>query len=470
MTQAAARGEHGATGPATGLTSPARTHERSHIWTADETRFGIYIHWPFCAAKCPYCDFNSHVRHRAVDQDAFGQALVTELTTIAGWLDERPRVDSIFFGGGTPSLMEGRTVARLLEAAAGLFPLAPDCEITLEANPTSVEADRFAAYRAAGVNRVSLGVQALNDADLRALGRLHTRSEALHALEVAAGAFERVSYDLIYARPHQTADIWAEELRIALAIASGHLSLYQLTIEPGTPFHALHAAGKLAVPDADLASALYDLTQEMCAAAGLSAYEVSNHARPGQESRHNLVYWRSGDYLGVGPGAHGRITVDGERLATASLRQPERWRDMVLLGSTGAPTATQLIAAPLPRARAQDDRLTSRPTLGHGLDRCEHVPRAAHADEMVLMGLRLAEGLDLGALEAHTGMGVEPRTLTHLESLGLAIITDPSPGQRRGQGQRTGGAVGPMLVPTAQGRLVTNRLAIEVAQALLPRY
>ena len=270
--------------------------------TRDEP-FGIYVHWPFCKAKCPYCDFNSHVRHGGIDEARFLAAYLTELKHFAGRAPGRT-VSSIFFGGGTPSLMQpahGRGDPR---GDRRHWAVADDAEITLEANPTSVEAENFAGYAAAGVNRLSLGVQALDDPSLKALGRQHTVDEALAALDLAKQNFGRVSFDLIYAREGQTLDDWREELTRALAHAADHLSLYQLTIEDGTPFAARHAAGTLRVPDGDKASAMYLLTQELCEAAGLPAYEISNHARPGSESRHNLVYWRGHDYAGIGAGAH----------------------------------------------------------------------------------------------------------------------------------------------------------------------
>src|SRR5712672_4082084 len=286
--------------------------------------FGVYVHWPFCLSKCPYCDFNSHVRHAAIDEPRFLRAFAAETAATAARVPGRT-VSTIFFGGGTPSLMQPATVGAILDTIAKHWTVAPDAEVTLEANPTSVEATRFRGYRAAGVNRVSLGVQALDDAALKALGRLHTAREALDAVAIARKAFERYSFDLIYARPGQTPQAWASELKRAIAEAAEHLSLYQLTIEQDTPFAALHAAGKLITPNEDLARTLYDTTQEVCAAAGLPAYEISNHARPGAECRHNLVYWRGHEYAGIGPGAHGRLDIAGERRATATERRPEAW-------------------------------------------------------------------------------------------------------------------------------------------------
>ncbi len=333
--------------------------------------FGIYVHWPFCAAKCPYCDFNSHVRHQPVDQERFARAFATELATMRERTGPRT-VTSIFLGGGTPSLMQPGTVGAILEAVASNWTVPDGIEVTLEANPSSVEAGRFRGYRAAGVNRVSLGVQALNDADLKFLGRLHDVDEALTAIELARETFPRLSFDLIYARPGQTPESWEAELRRAIGHAADHLSLYQLTIEEGTPFHALHAAGKFAVPDGDHAADLYALTQEVTAARGLPAYEISNHARPGAESRHNLTYWRYGEYVGVGPGAHGRFVGGGTRNVTIAERMPERWLSLV-------------------------------EAKGHGIVDGETLTRSEEADEFLLMGLRLAEGIDLARYEQLSG-------------------------------------------------------------------
>ena len=334
--------------------------------------FGIYVHWPFCAAKCPYCDFNSHVR-TSIDEAGWVDAIERELDWTAaaqggGGHASRPPVETIFFGGGTPSLMSGKSVARILNRIARNWPLARDVEITLEANPASADAARFADYRSAGVNRVSLGVQALNDADLKRLGRLHNAEEAKAALKLAMTHFSRVSLDLIYARPDQTEAEWRAELRQAHAFGTDHLSLYQLTIEPETPFALLHKSGALVIPGEDLAADLYSATQEMTEAAGLPAYEISNHARPGSESRHNLIYWRYGDYAGIGPGAHGRLMLDGKRTATATIRLPERWRESVAK-----------------EGKAFADFIS--------------VEDEDAAREHLLMNLRLAEGLDLAAYE-----------------------------------------------------------------------
>lgn len=294
--------------------------------------FGLYIHWPFCQAKCPYCDFNSHVVSQ-IDHAIWRDAYVQEIRRVAAETEGRV-LNSVFFGGGTPSMMEAETVDAILREVRAYWPLANDIEITLEANPTSVEASRFSGYRDAGVNRVSMGVQALNDKDLRALGRLHSADEAMDAFGVARSVFDRVSFDLIYARQDQTLAAWEAELKQALSLAVDHLSLYQLTIEEGTAFGDRYAIGKLrGLPDEDRAADMFELTQEICGAAGFAAYEVSNHARPGQESRHNLIYWNYGDYVGIGPGAHGRVTLAGERHATVAPDGPFEWLKAVKQGS-----------------------------------------------------------------------------------------------------------------------------------------
>ena len=353
--------------------------------------FGVYVHWPFCLSKCPYCDFNSHVRHGGIDQARFAAAFAAEIGATAARIGHRT-VSTVFLGGGTPSLMEPDTVAAILDAIGTHWTLASDAEITLEANPSSVEAGRFRGYRTTGVNRVSLGVQSLDDAVLRALGRLHTAREALDAVAVARTIFDRMSFDLIYARPGQTVAAWRDELARALAEAGEHLSLYQLTIEPETPFAALHAAGKLAIPDDDLGRALYDATLDQCAAAGLPAYEVSNHARPGAECRHNLVYWRYGEYAGIGPGAHGRLAVDGTRRATATERRPEAW---------------------LMRVEA----------LGHGVTVDDALGRDEQADEFLLMGLRLAEGIDPQRYAALAGRPLDTARIASLTGHGFVETT-----------------------------------------------
>jgi putative oxygen-independent coproporphyrinogen III oxidase len=353
--------------------------------------FAVYVHWPFCLSKCPYCDFNSHVRRGGIDEARFARAYVTEIAAIAARTGGRT-VSSVFFGGGTPSLMQPATVATILEAIARHWTVAPDVEVTLEANPSSVEARRFRGFRAAGVNRVSLGVQSLDDIALKALGRLHSVSEALDALAVARSIFDRYSFDLIYARPHQTPEAWAIELRRALGYAGDHLSVYQLTVEPGTPFFELHKAGKLRLPDEDLARELYDLTQVLCDAAGMPAYEISNHARPGGECRHNLAYWRGHDYAGVGPGAHGRLTVDGRRRATETERRPETW---------------------LMRVEA----------FGHGIIVDDALTPGEAADEYLLMGLRLAEGIDPARYAALAGRALDPGRVALLREQGTIAVT-----------------------------------------------
>ena len=329
--------------------------------------FGVYLHWPFCAAKCPYCDFNSHVRHLAIDQVRYAKAFCAEMETMRRRTGPKT-VKSIFLGGGTPSLMQPETVGALLDAVAELWHAPDDIEITLEANPSSVEANRFRGYRAAGVNRVSLGVQALNDQDLKFLGRLHNVAEALKAIGLAREIFPRVSFDLIYARPNQTIAEWQAELKEAINYAADHLSLYQLTIEQGTPFAALQKAGKLSVPGGEHSADLYALTQDVTAQNGIPAYEVSNHAAPGAESRHNLVYWRYGEYAGIGPGAHGRFVEGETRSVTISEKMPERWLEMVESGGTGVTEE-------------------------------EHLNSDQQADEMLMMGLRLHEGIDIARYE-----------------------------------------------------------------------
>jgi len=353
--------------------------------------FAVYVHWPFCLSKCPYCDFNSHVRHGGIDEARFVRAYETEIATTAERVPGRV-VSSIFFGGGTPSLMQPSSVQAILDAIASHWSVAPDVEVTLEANPTSVEAARFRGYRAAGVNRVSLGVQSLDDVALKELGRLHTAQEALDAVAVARSIFERYSFDLIYARPRQSPEAWAAELKRAIAEAAEHLSLYQLTIEPNTPFFGLHKSGKLVVPDEDLARDLYDLTQTICADAGLPAYEISNHARPGAECRHNLVYWRGHDYAGIGPGAHGRIALDGRRFATETDRRPEAW---------------------LMRVEAK----------GSGITLEEKLTAEEIGDEFLLMGLRLAEGIDPTRYSAISGRVINPRRISILHEEGAVETT-----------------------------------------------
>ena len=380
--------------------------------------FGVYVHWPFCASKCPYCDFNSHVRTGGVDQQRYLAAYLRELAHTAA-LSPGQTVSSIFFGGGTPSLMQPSTVGAILDAIAGHWTIEPGAEITLEANPSSVEAERFAGYRAAGVNRVSLGVQSLRDKDLKALGRLHSVAEAKAAIAVAKAHFERVSFDLIYARPGQTLPEWRAELAEALDMQAGHLSIYQLTIEPDTAFAALHKAGRLVVPEDEPAHDLFALTQEMTAAAGLQAYEISNHAVPGQESRHNLLYWRYGEYAGIGAGAHGRLLIDGQRTATSTARAPEAW-------------------------------LAHVEQQGHGLTEQATLALSEQADEMLLMGLRIREGVDLGRLRALTGLQPAPAKIAELEALGM-IEHDAGAGRLRA---------------SDAGRFLTNTIVLELSRAL----
>lgn len=326
-----------------------------------DTGFGLYVHWPFCQAKCPYCDFNSHVA-REIDQERWKNAYLSEIARISE--ETGPRVlNTIFFGGGTPSLMNSETVDAVITAARAAWQPANDMEITLEANPTSVEAARFRAYADAGVNRVSIGVQALNDVDLKALGRLHSAQEARKAFDIAQNTFDRVSFDLIYARQHQTVVEWKAELTEALAMAADHLSLYQLTIEDGTAFGDRAAVNKLpGLPNDDIGADMYDMTQELTAAAGLNAYEISNHAKPGAESRHNLIYWRSGQWVGIGPGAHGRLNLGDHRVATETHLAPLSWLSAVEKSGTGET---------LRKTLSQDEIRT----------------------EAIMMGLRLAEGL-----------------------------------------------------------------------------
>jgi oxygen-independent coproporphyrinogen-3 oxidase len=329
----------------------------------------VYVHWPFCKFKCHYCDFNSHVRENVAHED-WTQAYLKELAYYRSLTGPR-RVGSVFFGGGTPSLMEPKTVEAVLKSVDTLWGLPPRTEVTLEANPTSVEAGKLEGFKAAGVNRVSLGVQALDDASLKKLSRQHSAAEAVAAVKLAARIFERFSFDLIYARSGQQPAEWRVELAEALKMAGGHLSLYQLTIEEGTQFHTLHARGELTVPDADTGAQFYELTQEATAAAGLPAYEISNHARPGEESRHNLAYWRYGDYAGIGPGAHGRLTLAGRKTATRAHRAPELWMERVK-------------------------------TRGHGAHDMETLETPARGREMIMMGLRLIEGMQLANFRAET--------------------------------------------------------------------
>ncbi|HUD93123.1 radical SAM family heme chaperone HemW [Sphingobium sp.] len=354
--------------------------------SAPAAPLALYVHWPFCVSKCPYCDFNSHVRDR-IDTEAWRTALLADMAHEAALTGGRP-LSSIFFGGGTPSLMPPALVAELIAAADRHWGLADDVEITLEANPNSVEAARFADLAAAGVNRVSLGLQALDNEALHFLGRAHDVDEGLAALDTAQRVFNRVSFDLIYARPDQSEADWQAELERALGFGTGHLSLYQLTIEPGTRFATLVAQGKLTPADPDQGATLYELTQAMTGAAGIPAYEISNHARAGQESRHNLTYWRYGDYIGIGPGAHGRRTG----AATLRHKKPENWMGAVERN-------------------------------GHGTQSEEPLAGEDRAREALLMGLRLAEGVDLDRIAALSGIGiaqlVDERTIDQLIDIGL---------------------------------------------------
>lgn len=356
--------------------------------------FGIYVHWPFCASKCPYCDFNSHVRE-TIDEDAWREAYLREIRHYAAQTPDR-FVDSIFFGGGTPSLMHAQTAQAIIDEITKCWRIKNDIEITLEANPTSVEADKFRAFRMAGINRVSLGIQALNDPDLRFLGRRHNAAEAVAAIKIAAATFDRFSFDLIYARPQQTPAAWRAELDAALDYAVGHLSLYQLTIEPGTPFHTQHARGDFVIPTEDEGAILYEETQDILTARGLPSYEISNHARAGEESRHNLVYWRYGDYAGIGPGAHGRLTLGGVKYATRAHRAPEIW-----LG------------------RVQKD--------GHGAHPPEIIPRGERLTEALMMGLRLAEGISLARLDDEYGASwrdaIDPDKIRTLAAENMLVLT-----------------------------------------------
>jgi oxygen-independent coproporphyrinogen-3 oxidase len=374
--------------------------------------FGIYVHWPYCQAKCPYCDFNSHVRTE-LEEDRWARAIAREIVAVAELRNgARPQVESIFFGGGTPSLMSGRAVGTVLEAIGRLWPLAHDIEITLEANPSSAEQNRFRDYRAAGVNRLSVGVQSLDDAALKSLGRLHNAREARHAVGLASAIFPRASFDLIYARPQHTPNAWAAELNAALEFGTEHMSLYQLTIEPATPYAQLAREGRLKVPDDDVAATLYEVTQEICEARGFPAYEISNHARVGAESRHNLIYWRYGDYAGVGPGAHGRLTLNNERIATQAERLPERW--LAQVEEKGAGFTFENIAPP------------------------------DAAREHLLMALRLAEGIDLAAYAARWNQAPASERIAALAQDGLVTLDNGR------------------LKASPRGRLVLNTLIAEL--------
>ncbi|WP_149141692.1 radical SAM family heme chaperone HemW [Gemmobacter caeruleus] len=393
-------------------------HVKHSAATQDDWRqggFGLYVHWPFCLSKCPYCDFNSHVAAQ-IDQNAWADAYVKEIARNARLTPERT-LNSIYFGGGTPSLMEPKLVERLLETAAREWRFANDIEITLEANPTSVEAARLAAYRHAGVNRISLGVQALNDEDLRRLGRTHSSTEALLALETTANLFDRYSFDLIYARQNQTLAAWEAELTRALSFGSNHLSLYQLTIEEGTVFNERFRRGLLpGLPSEDLGADFHDLTQKLCEAAGMPAYEISNHAREGAESRHNQIYWKSGDFIGIGPGAHGRVTLKDARIATAAARDPAGW----------------LSAASAGRLEDLDHTLSAQ-DIG---------------TEFLLMGLRLREGVALDRLQRLTGLTTSSDIVAELTTLGMLEHTEDR------------------LRTTPKGRPLLNAVLLKLVEAL----
>jgi putative oxygen-independent coproporphyrinogen III oxidase len=349
--------------------------------------FGVYVHWPFCASKCPYCDFNSHVHRGPFDEIDYAAAYEREIETTAALTPGRV-VQSVFFGGGTPSLMNPQTTGRIIDAIAKHWTLDSKAEITLEANPTSVEVDRFRGYRAAGVNRVSLGVQSLREGPLAELGRRHSVDEAIAAVRIAQSVFDRSSFDLIYARPKQTLEDWEDELKEALWIAQGHLSLYQLTIEQGTRYFDLHKAGKLAMPNEDLAADFYEMTQELTAQAGMPAYEISNHARPGQESTHNMLYWRYGEYAGIGPGAHGRLMINNQRHATAAEKMPFDWQK---------------------RVKAN----------GHGLVVDDVLTWEEQGDEFLVMGLRLKEGISPSRFTSISGRKISQRQIDTLMGYGF---------------------------------------------------
>lgn len=374
--------------------------------------FGLYVHWPFCQAKCPYCDFNSHVSAH-VDQSAWARAYLSEIDRLSA--ETGPRVlNTIFFGGGTPSLMDPGLVAAIIDRARTRWPATNDLEVTLEANPTSVEAGRFRAYAQAGVNRISMGIQALNDADLKRLGRMHSVAEARAAFDIARATFDRVSFDLIYARQYQTLAAWQAELHDALSMAVDHLSLYQLTIEPGTAFGARAAKGGLhGLPDDEIGADMYLATQDICARHGLPAYEISNHAHPGAQSRHNLIYWRYGDYAGIGPGAHGRLTLDGTRWATQTPLMPNTWLEQV-------------------------------ETQGHGEAPREAIPTEEQALEHIMMGLRLIEGLDMDRFAQLSGAPLPQARIATLQDQGL-IQHDEN-----------------RLTATSQGRAVLNGVLREL--------
>lgn len=378
----------------------------------EEGGFGLYLHWPFCRAKCPYCDFNSHVAAE-IDQTRWRTAYLSEIDRAGAETGPRP-LRSVFFGGGTPSLMEPGLVAAILERARETWPAEDDLEVTLEANPTSVEAEKFRGYREAGVDRVSVGVQALRDPDLRALGRTHSAAEARAAVVAAHDLFSRVSFDLIYARQAQCLDSWRRELGEALEMAADHLSLYQLTVEPGTVFGERLARGRLPnLPDENHAADMFNLTQELCEASGMPAYEISNHAAPGAESRHNLIYWTGGDYVGIGPGAHGRVSLNGSRFATETPPDPATWLRQV-------------------------------ETEGCGESRREALSRTERLQEVLMMGLRLNRGIDLAWLRRNFEYSIKSCTINMLTEIGLLDVEDAR------------------LRATSRGRLLLNAILREI--------
>ena len=376
--------------------------------------FGIYVHWPFCESKCPYCDFNSHVRQIAPDQNKFLSAIKSELTYLAENSYGR-EVNSVFFGGGTPSLMESSTVAGILAIIDNHWSLAKNLEITLEANPSSVEASRFKEYQTVGINRVSLGIQSLNDAHLKQLGRLHSANDAIDAIKTAQNNFENVSIDLIYARQNQTIEEWQSELKTALAFETNHLSLYQLTIEQNTPYYLLHQSGKLTVPNADECADFYLVTQEICNQHQIPAYEVSNHAKIDSKCQHNLNYWRYGDYIGVGPGAHGRLTIDALRYATSVEKHPESWLKRVN-------------------------------SLGHGIVSFDKLSPTECGNEYLLMALRTTEGIDLNRFKELSGLQLNAEKLDYFVEAELLSMSNDN-----------------YIRPTQQGFLLINSIITELA-------
>ena len=376
--------------------------------------FGLYLHWPFCESKCPYCDFNSHVA-ASIDQNRWQRAYLAEIDRV-GQETKGRRLDSVFFGGGTPSLMDPALVAAILDKVRATWPMRNDPEITLEANPSSIEAGRFRGYRDAGVTRISMGMQAMNDDDLRRLGRRHTTAEARVAFDIARNCFDRVSFDLIYARQDQSPDHWKSELKQAMDLAVDHLSLYQLTIEDGTAFGDRFAKGGLkGLPSDDMSAEMYEITQNVTERLGMPAYEVSNHARPGAESTHNLIYWRGGDYVGIGPGAHGRITLQGQRWTTEAPKSPALWLELV---EHNRP-------AELPR---------------------EAMTPKDHALEYLMMSLRLTEGLDLLRYNALAEMPIKEGALQHLVDLGMVNVDSER------------------IRATSSGRMVLNAIIRELAE------